>query len=154
MQGKVPYEYLDHFFRQVNDFPKPHEITRKVEDVYEKVVERINESYENRWKEEMLEYDKLSWWQKRSKDKPFKNEIIYKGDPFEYFSEQSQIFREYERKLKYLQVVVDVMKMAKISKNQVWCNSYEMRALETVYRNIDDYLFLQDDIEVYLDKFL
>lgn len=154
MQGKVPYEYLDHFFRQVNDFPKPHEITRKVEDAYDKIVERANVAYKEQWQDELAEYNKLSWWEKRKVNKPFKNEIIYKGDAIEYFSEQSQIFCEYERKLKYLQVVVDVMKMAKISKNQVWCNSYEMRALETVYRNIDDYLFLQDDIEVYLDKFL
>ncbi|UZV41303.1 hypothetical protein vBVpaMR16F_237 [Vibrio phage vB_VpaM_R16F] len=153
MQGKVPYEYLDHFFRQVNDFPKPHEITCKIEDAYDTIVERIDKTYKEQWKAEVTDYNKLSWWEKRKTVKPVCNWTM-KSDPFEYFSEQSQIFREYERKLKYLQVVVDVMKMAKISKNQVWCNSYEMRALETVYRNIDDYLFLQDDIEVYLDKFL
>lgn len=153
MQGKVPYEYLDHFFRQVNDFPKPHEITRKIEDTYDTIVERIDKTYKEQWKVELTNYNRLSWWEKRKTVKPVCNWTM-KGDPFEYFSNQSQIFREYERKLKYLQVVVDVMKMAKISKNQVWCNSYEMRALETVYRNIDDYLFLQDDIEVYLDMFL
>ncbi|AGH31950.1 hypothetical protein VPIG_00092 [Vibrio phage PWH3a-P1] len=153
MQGKVPYEYLDHFFRQVNDFPKPHEITRKIEEVYEKLVKRKNDVYKEQWMDELKVYHNLSWWQKKTTQKPLRNWVA-PSDAVEYFSSQSQCFRDYEKRLKQLQVVVDVMKLAVLCKNQVFVNSYEMRVLECVYKNIDNYIFLEDDVDQYLEKFL
>lgn len=153
MQGKVPYEYLDHFFRQVNDFPKPHEITRKIEEAYDKIYERDDEKYEARHQKELEHYYTLSWLEKRKAGYPVRHWDV-KQDPFEFFASQSQCFRDYEKRLKQLQVVVDVMKLAVLCKNQVFVNPYEMRVLECVYKNVDNYIFLEDDVDQYLEKFL
>lgn len=154
MQGKVPYEYLDHFFRQVNDFPKPHEITRKIEDAYDKIFERWKQEDRDKYLESKRVYDNLSWWEKRKVSEPYQNLGLMKSDPFEFFATQSQCFRDYEKRLKQLQVVVDVMKLSVLCKNQVFVNPYEIRALECVYKNIDDFIFLEDDVDQYLEKFL
>ena len=152
MQGKVPYEYFETFFGQKNDFPKPHVITRLIEDVYEDIINRSDDAYEDQWRDELEIYNNLSWWEKRKVSRPICNWTV-RTDPIEYFSSQSQTFRDFEKRLKNLQVLVDVMKMASVCKNQVWVNSFELRALENVYNNVDNYIFLQDDVVGYLEKF-
>lgn len=154
MQGKVPYEYFETFFGQKNDFPKPHVITRLIEEAYNTIKTRMQKTYRQRYQEEMKYYTSLSWWEKRKVEKPH---LVSFGesdeDAFDYFYNRSQEFHDFEKRLKNLQVLVDVMKMASVCKNQVWVNSFELRALENVYSNIDNYKFLQDDVESYLKNF-
>jgi len=154
MQAKVPYEYLEYFFGQTNDFPRPHVIIQMVDDTYNKIITRLQKTYRQRYQDEIKEYSKLSWWEKRRIDKPTLQSVGNNyEDSFDYFYNNSQEFRDYEKRLKHLQVLIDVLKAASISKNQVLVNNFELRALESVYRNVDNYIFLQDDITEYLEKF-
>jgi len=162
MQGRVSQEYLDQFFNHPKPFPKPHEILNRIEEVFEIIRDRKVEEVmvENERITEL--YGNLPWWKKIGKERP--SGALHAVDkvlrdmntinPIEYFASQSQAFKEYEKQLKNLQIVVDVIKLAPLSKSQIWCTAYEMRALEQVYKNMDDYIYLDDAVECSLQKYL
>ena len=159
MQGRVSQEYLDQFFNHPKPFPKPHEIVKRIEEVFEVITKREAMKANVEYEKEMSDYKNLPWWKKIGKVPPYNTMYVVldysKGlNPVEYFSSQSQAFKEYEKQLKNLQIVVDVIKIAALSKSQVWCTAYEMRALEHVYKNIDDYIYLDDAVECSLQKYL
>ena len=159
MQGRVSQEYLDQFFNHPKNFPKPHEIVNRIEEVFKVITKREVMKVEANYKQELNYYNNLPWWKKIGKDVPENRmyEVLcyMEGlNPIEYFSSQSQAFKEYEKQLKNLQIVVDVIKIASLSKSKVWCTAYEMRALEHVYKNMDDYIYLDDAVECSLQKYL
>lgn len=162
MQGRVSQEYLDQFFNHPEPFPKPHEIVNRIEEVFEIIRDRKVKEIVNGEARIKESYNNLPWWKKIGKERPsgmmgaeYKAlSYMYTATPIEYFSSQSQAFKEYEKQLKNLQIVVDVIKLAPLSKSQVWCTAYEMRALEHVYKNMDDYIYLDDAVECSLQKYL
>ena len=162
MQGRVSQEYLDQFFNHPKPFPKPYEIVNRIEEVFKVVKERRTEEILIEKDRISESYDNLPWWKKIGKGRPtdltFAERAVLSYmdtvNPIEYFSSQSQAFKEYEKQLKNLQIVVDVIKLASLSKSQVWCTAYEMRALEQVYKNMDDYIYLDDTVECSLQKYL
>ena len=159
MQGKVSQEYLDQFFNHPKPFPKPHEIVNRIEEVFKIIASREVEKIKIEEEKLVKEYNSLSFWKKVLKPVPVvisrtASDYLAGITPIEYFSSQSQAFKEYEKQLKNLQIVVDVIKLASLSKSQVWCTAYEMRALEHVYKNMDDYIYLDDAVECSLQKYL
>ncbi len=159
MQGRVSQEYLDQFFNHPKPFPKPYKIMDRIEEVFKVITKREVMKAKVRDDQELNYYNNLPWWKKIGKDVPENRmyEVLcyMEGlNPIEHFSSQSQAFKEYEKQLKNLQIVVDVIKLASLSKSQVWCTAYEMRALEHVYKNMDDYIYLDDAVECSLQKYL
>lgn len=159
MQGRVSQEYLDQFFNHPKPFPKPYKILNRIEEVYNIIEERAFVKIKVERESIIEEYNNLPWWKKIGKGRPEvptypRLNYTESFDPIEYFSSQSQAFKEYEKQLKNLQIVVDVIKLASLSKSQVWCTAYEMRALEQVYKNMDDYIYLDDAVECSLQKYL